>query len=99
GMESLLLLVRDQPLPRDADLRPVFRNLPGQSSEIFRILWLENGAEVRDEQGRTAVRGAPTFAQARERDDPVLRTQRLLKSRLQGLFPYTRAVCFDFRDE
>lgn len=91
GIESLLMLVRDTPLPSDVDLKAVFAGLPAQQrADVAASAWFENGEVVRNEVDRGAVK----LGQAVESQDPILRTQSLLRTRLKELFPYTRAVCF-----
>jgi hypothetical protein len=53
------------------------------------VVWFQNGEVVRDD----AERG-PDFFDPERIDDPVLRTQRLLRERLGSRFSYTRAVSF-----
>ncbi|MFL5339084.1 MAG: serine/threonine-protein kinase [Gemmataceae bacterium] len=98
GMISLLLLARDEPLPADSKLRPLFASLKRQDSQIFQAVWFQNGEEVRDDPDRAAVRdrSRPDFGNLKESADPVLQTQALLRTRLAELFPYTHAVCFGF---
>jgi hypothetical protein len=94
GMQSLLLLVRDEPLPaeREAELRSALQGLERQAAPGLRAAaWFENGELVTDERERSA---APEFTKVEKGADPVLRTQALLRTRLKEWFPYTRAVCF-----
>ncbi len=91
GIESLLLLMRDTPLPENSDLKAVFDGLPAQkSADIAASAWFENGELVRNEVDRGAVK----LGQAASSSDPILMTQSLLRTRLKDLFPYSRAVCF-----
>jgi hypothetical protein len=91
GMETLLLLGCDTELPRDVDLARLLADLPEQTMQHRdAAVWFENGEVVRDEENR-----APKLDPTRI-DDPVLRTQRLLKEKLQPLCSYTRAVSFAF---
>jgi hypothetical protein len=93
GIESLLLLVREEPLPVDVNLSALFQGLPKQKAPDLRAAaWFENGQLVKDEPDRGAIQ----IGQAQGINDPVLRTQALLRGRLRELFPYTRAVCFSF---
>jgi hypothetical protein len=95
GMDTLLLLVRETPLsPADNDkLRAWVRDLGVQKEPALRTAaWFENGELVRDDPDRDA----PVYAKKKVNDDPVLRTQALLRTRLAEVFPYTRAVCFAF---
>jgi predicted Ser/Thr protein kinase len=90
GMETLVLLAREEPLPAGVDLRTLLADLPRQALKDPRAaVWFENGSVVRDE----AERGA-NFFDAQAIDDPVLRTQRLLQEKLQPYSAYSRAVSF-----
>jgi serine/threonine protein kinase len=92
GMETLLLLVRATPLPRDTDLAKLLKDLPQQNRQNARAaVWFENGNVV---SGKTERERAPRFFDERQIDDPVLRTQQLLKTTLAPLCDYSRAVCF-----
>jgi hypothetical protein len=89
GMETLVLLVRETPLPREFDLQKLLGGLPRQKLyQRESAVWFENGAVVRNEAER-----APKFDLERI-DDPVLRTQRLLQRKLAKDFSYSRAVSF-----
>ena len=92
GIESLLLLAREDPLPRDVDLAALFEGLPKQDRlpHPRARAWFENGELVQEKD-----RGAVQIG----RDDPVGRTQALLRGRLRPLFPFTRAVCFAFQGD
>jgi hypothetical protein len=94
----LLLLARDEPLPRTETLAGLFAGLPEQTglpADARAAAWFENGELVRDEQDRSPIQ----IGKARASDDPVLRTQALLRGKLKPLFPYTRAVCFGFKGD
>jgi hypothetical protein len=98
-VESILLLAREEPLPEGEDekLAGLLRGLPrqGRLPDPRAAAWFENGELVRDEEDRGAIQiGDPAAV-----DDPVLRTQRLLRGELKRLFPYTRAVCYGFQGE
>jgi predicted Ser/Thr protein kinase len=96
GIETLMLLAREEPLPADADLAALFAALPVQKAADTRAAaWFENGQLVRHEVDRGPIR----LDQAKESDDPVLRTQSMLKARLEKLFPYTRGVSFANRGD
>jgi hypothetical protein len=96
GIQSLLLLVRDEPLPADEDLAKRFAGLPKQNGldplRTWVAAWFENSEPVRDEPDRAPFNVNNTQAI----EDPVWRTQTLLRE-LRPLFPYTRAVCFTFQ--
>jgi hypothetical protein len=90
GMETLLLLLRDEPLPPDVDLAALLGNLePQTTSDLQAAGWFENGALVTGEKDR-----APSFKQTHPSDNLVLRTQQVVQQRVKGLFAYTRAVTF-----
>jgi len=92
GMETILMLVRDTPLPRDVDLRARFQGLPRAQFQLKGAIWFENGAVVRSDIERE--RG-PNFLATRRIEDPVLQTQQLLRERLQGsVCDYSLAVSF-----
>ena len=96
GIETLMLLTRDELLPADADLFQLFAELPVQKAVDTRAAaWFENGILVRNEVDRGPIR----LDQAKESDDPVLKTQSMLKARLEKLFPYTRGVSFANRGD
>jgi serine/threonine protein kinase len=96
GIETLLLLTRDTPLPSDTDMAALFAGLPAQTSAApGAAAWFENGTLVRHEVDRGPIR----LDQARPSDDPVLKAQAMLKGRLKDLFPYTRGVSFANRGD
>ena len=92
GMETLLLLVRDTPLPSDVNLSSLLSDLPRQTMQSGRSLAVvANGQLVLTAQDGT--RG-PIFFSTMQIDDPVLRTQRLWQDRLGRHFSTIRAVTF-----
>jgi hypothetical protein len=98
GIEALLLLVREEPLPGDVDMPKLFAGLPQQQGlpDQRARAWFENGELVRHDPDR----GPPVLiGQGDPREDVVLQTQALLRDRLRPLFPYTRAVCFAFQGD
>jgi hypothetical protein len=96
GVESILLLAREDPLPAGEDerLAAVFAGLPPQQGRQAPRLaaWFENGEAVED-------RGAPHLDKASDVGDMVLRTQLLLRDKLRPLFGCTRAVCYGFQGD
>jgi hypothetical protein len=90
GMETLILLARETPLPRELDLRAELGELPPSTTrELNATAWFENGEVARNGRGRMGL-----FDETR-RDDPVLRTQQRIKERLLGRhFDYALAVSF-----
>jgi tRNA A-37 threonylcarbamoyl transferase component Bud32 len=98
GIESLLLLVREEPLPKEVDLPALFAGLPKQKGlpDPRARAWFVNG-ELR---GHDPDRGPPVrIGQGDPREDVALQTQVLLRDKLRPLFPYTRAVCFAFQGD
>jgi hypothetical protein len=99
GVESILLLAREEPLPPGADeaLAGLFTGLPKQErlADARLAAWFENGELVTTEKDRGKIR----FDQEREVGDMVLRTQALLRDQLRPQFSYTRAVCYGFQGE
>jgi serine/threonine protein kinase len=91
GMETLVLLAREAPLPPEVDLAQALGELgPQPLLDEMDVAWFENGALVRGDPER-----APNLKEARPGSSPVLRTQGVLHERLKGLgFTYTRAVTF-----
>jgi hypothetical protein len=92
GMETLVLLARDAPLERDADLRALLGELPEQREDELRAaVWFENGRVVTNDRPH---RGGGERWKTKQSDDPVLRTQQRIREKLMPLFRYTRAVSF-----
>jgi hypothetical protein len=89
GMESLVLLARDTPLPDDVDLKQLFSGFPKQQIHDPRaIVWLDSGrVAVPTERG-------PEFLEPLQADDSVARAQRFLVERLQPHSRLLRAVSF-----
>jgi hypothetical protein len=89
-METLVLLARESPLPRDVDLEKLLGKLgPQAMPDELAVAWFEDGEVVRDEPER-----APNLGKSQASSNPLLRTQGLLRQRLRGLFAYSRAVSF-----
>src|SRR5262249_27600485 len=97
GVESLLLMAREEPLPATEDLPALFAGLPKQQGlpDARARAWFEDGELVRHEPHRGPVR----VGQGDPQEDPVVQAQALLRDRLRPLFPSTRAVCFAFRGD
>jgi serine/threonine protein kinase len=94
GMETLLLLGRDEPLPRDVDLKSLLAGLPTQARQDPRSLaWFDNGVPRQD-----TVRG-PRFFDPKRINDPLLATHQALQERLGSKFAFLRAVSFASRSE
>jgi hypothetical protein len=96
GMETMLLLVRETPLPADVDLAKALSGLGRQGrsreEELNDVAWFENGRLVTREKERAA-----NLKDVGESSNPVLRLQYTLRERLGGHFEYTRAVTFGNR--
>jgi len=99
GVETILVLARDTPLPvgADAELDAVFKQswkpTTWKGSANF-AAWLENGETTTD-----ARRGPISDEKTKPLVDPVMQTQRLLKRDLQPWFTYSRAVCYSFKGD
>src|SRR5262249_29892732 len=105
GTSTLLLLVRETPLPSEWDIAQLFGRLgPQKSFEQCEAAWFENGrlltqGEVIGDELRFApinfspdrgVTGQKKAALA----DPVMQVQALLQTKLRDHFVYSRGVCF-----
>jgi serine/threonine protein kinase len=89
GMETLILLARDQPLDAEIALKDVFASLPPQRIQDARsLVWLDQG-EIPHDKTRS-----PKFFEPQKLDDPLLRTQGILTQKLKVQFPLIRAVSF-----
>src|SRR4051794_20096954 len=56
GIETLMLLARDEPLPADADPAALFTGLPVQKAiDTHAAAWFENGQLVRNEVDRGPI--------------------------------------------
>ncbi len=90
GMETLLLLARNEPLPPDVDLAGLLAGFPRQPMLDERMLaWFDNGRVVTTEMDH--VRGLGLKEQG-QIDDAVLKTQQLIKERLTPYFSLIRTV-------
>jgi serine/threonine protein kinase len=90
GMHTLVLLARDERLPRDVNLRAELGALAQPRAQDMRAtVWFENGVPVRNKRGRGG------FFDETQHDDPVLVTQERIRERLLGRhFTYVLAVSF-----
>jgi hypothetical protein len=98
GMETLLLLARESPLPPGVDMKSLLANLPRSSFQDLRsLVWFDDWALVQDEAANHAATGShtrgPSFFEV-EVNDPLLKAQALLKERLARYFTMMRAVSF-----
>jgi serine/threonine protein kinase len=92
GMETLLLLARETPLPDDIDLAQLLAALPPQTMQHARsLVEFQNGAVINQIQRKDR---SPQFFNAQQIDDPVLQTQQLIQQELTPHFPLIRAVSF-----
>jgi tRNA A-37 threonylcarbamoyl transferase component Bud32 len=93
GMETLLLLARETPLPEDTDLGRALAGMKPQKrknqAELGEVAWFEDSGLVTDEKGRAA-----NLKDTGVSTNPVLRFQQELRERLGQRFGYTRAVTF-----
>jgi hypothetical protein len=88
GLETLLMLVRDTPLPADADVPGLLGDLGAQSStDREYVRWFENYQVVTSEPDRAPGGRA-------EASDPAERTQGRIRQRLGAWFAFSRAVSF-----
>lgn len=97
GMETLLMLARDEQLPADFDLASRFDGLGGQKMQDSKsLVWFVGGEVVSETSGQLR---APNFFDPQKIDDPVLKTQRLLQERLRDHFDLIVAVSFAYQGE
>jgi hypothetical protein len=90
GMETLVLLARDTPLPTTLDLPKLLEGVERQSARDLRaVVWFENGEVVKND----AVRGFKFF-DPQKIDDPVLQAQGRLTRQLRGEYAYLCAVSY-----
>jgi hypothetical protein len=92
GMVTVLLLARTTPWKRDEKwLRELFRGLSAQRpvQDARAAVWFENSQVVEGDRERTR-----SSFQVSKLNDPVMRTQGLLKARLQDEVDFTAAVSF-----
>lgn len=95
GMETLLLLARDAPLPPEVDLSRLLTGLKSQPMQDESALVEFEGGQVVTE-AQEPDRG-PQFFEAEQIDDPVLKTQQWLVEKLAPHFPLIRAQSFAHR--
>jgi len=90
GMETLMLLARDEPLPDNVELRKYFTGLPPTHlSERRALIRFDKGQPIAPAED--PERG-PDFSHPVQINDPVLTTQRLIQERVNQYFPLIRAV-------
>jgi len=89
GMETLILLARDTPLPEDIDLQNLFSDFPTQQVQDSQALVeLDTGLITRHTD-----RG-PQFLHPSRSDDQVAKAQRFLVEKIQPHFQCVRAISF-----
>ena len=94
GMETLVLVARESPLPKQVDLKALFDDepLPPQVMQDSKSLVLfANGKSVTAQQDRLR---APIFFNPQRLHDPVLDAQRMIDSRLKPHFQLISAISF-----
>ena len=92
GIESLLLLAREEPAANDGPAAPLRRSAAGK--QACRDCERRRGSATASWCAMSRGARSDQLDQAVARDDTWLRTQGLLRTRLAAWFPLTRAVCF-----
>ncbi|MCA9202482.1 MAG: DUF4384 domain-containing protein, partial [Planctomycetales bacterium] len=92
GMETLVLLARETPLPAAATAETWFAGLPVQTMMQNKqaLVWFSQGLPI---TAGSQARG-PKFFDPKRVDDPALTMHRTLAERLNELFPLFRSVSF-----
>ncbi len=91
GLETMVLLCRDDLLPEDVDLKALlgtFGPQPFAGQDRHAVSWFENGTTVRDEAQR-----APLTTPV-EGSNPLERLNSEIHKRAKGHFGYTRAITY-----
>jgi serine/threonine protein kinase len=89
GMETFVLLAREEPLPGDVNLESMLSGLPAQKlRDEQAVVWLDPADRL------ASRRRGLKFDDAVQLDDSVLKTQKLLTERLGQYFALIRAVSF-----
>jgi serine/threonine protein kinase len=91
GLETMVLLCRDDVLPTDVDLAGIlgqFGPQPLEGQDVGAVAWFENGNMVRDE-----ARRAPLVKPV-QGGNPLERFNREVQRRVKGQFGYTRAITY-----
>jgi hypothetical protein len=92
GMETLVLLAREAPLPAEVDVRGLLTGLPPQKKlGVETVVWFENG--VRVPSGRNREPLVNTLKQ----DSPLRQTHRRIREQLLPHFSWSRAVSFEMQ--
>jgi serine/threonine protein kinase len=91
GMETLILLARQDPLPNDADIAALLGVTPRLAiADADGPLCFTEGRLV----GQLPPSRAPAVGHRQPLDDPLLRAQREIHDKLSRYFALHRAVCF-----
>ena len=94
GTETLLLLVRETPLPADAPLPALLETLPCHASHFIKPQWYENWVP----QTRGEVRSINV-----SRTDPIKEIaydrHQVLQDKLAAYFSYSLSVSFSYAGE
>ena len=97
GMETILLLARDTPLPSGVDLENAVAGLQPQSLQNpDALVEFETGRPISESMDHSR---APQFFDAQRIDDPLLQNQQLIQERLERHFSWISAVSFANRGE
>jgi hypothetical protein len=92
GMESIVLLARDSPLPETMDLESAVSGLqPQKIQSPDALVEFENGHPVTDGMDHSR---APLFFDPQRLGDPLLQNQQLLQERLGRHFQFITTVNF-----
>jgi hypothetical protein len=96
GMETMVLAVRDTPLPAGFDLAQLLAGMPKQrEQDLGAVVWFDNGIMVkRDDVDRGFVSFDP-----KRINDPVLQAQNLLQLKLRGNFDFFTAVSYAIKGD
>jgi serine/threonine protein kinase len=91
GLETMVVLCRDEPLPEEVDVGQMLgefgrQSLAGQLPGA--VAWFENGVTVTDEPQRAPL------TKAVEGGNPLERVNREIQRRVKGHFSYTRAITY-----
>jgi hypothetical protein len=90
GMETLLLVAGERPWPAGEDVPALLAGLgPQRMQNEKAVVWFENWEVRHNDRERE-----PDYFDERQTDDPVLRTQQVLRQRLGPHCAYSCAVSF-----
>jgi hypothetical protein len=98
GLESLLLLVRRLPLPRDVQLREILQEIPYPPlRQLPGAVWFHEGASAPVDHPKPAAQRPPDLNRVVEIPDPLLRMQRQTAAALRPHFELIHAISFPVR--